>query len=91
MTGSYRHEIDLLKTYQKEFLEGRPIDLAFVPLDPRQEQYYAGGMLYFLKKIKAAEVYPMHFWEQPEIIDQFLNEYPEYRQLIQRNFINRRS
>jgi len=86
MTGSYRHEIDLLKKYQKEFLDDCPIDIACVPLDPRQEKYYAGGMLYFLKKIKVSMVYPMHFWEQPEIIDRFLNEYPEYSRLIQRDF-----
>lgn len=86
MTGSYRHEIGLLQKYQKEFLKGSSIDLAFMPLDPRQEMYYAGGMLYFLKTIKAEKVYPMHFWEQPEIIDQFLKEYPEYTQLIQKDF-----
>jgi len=30
------------------FLDDCPIDIACVPLDPRQEKYYAGGMLYFL-------------------------------------------
>ena len=86
MTGSYRHEIDLLKKYQKEYLDDLPIDVAFIPLDPRQETYYASGMLYFLKIIRVSTVYPMHFWEQPEIIDQFLNEHPEYTHLIQKNF-----
>lgn len=84
MTGSYRHEIDLLKNYQKEYLDNAPIDTAFIPLDPRQEKYYAGGMLYFLKKIKVSNVYPMHYWEQPEIMDQFLSEYPEYTHLIRK-------
>ena len=74
MTGSYRHEINLLKD--------TPIDVAFIPLDPRQEKDYANGMLYFLKKVKVSTVYPMHYWEQPDIIDKFLLEYPEYHDMI---------
>lgn len=74
MTGSYRHEIDMLKD--------TPVDVAFLPLDPRQEKDYAKGILYFLKKIKVGKVYPMHYWEHPEIIDKFLREYPEYSNTI---------
>ena len=75
MTGSYRHEIDLLKNVK--------IDVAFVPLDPRQGKDYANGMLYFLKKIDVKKVFPMHYWERPEIIGQFLHEYPEYAERIE--------
>ena len=75
MTGSYRHEIDLLKNVK--------IDVAFVPLDPRQGKDYANGMLYFLKKIDVKKVFPMHYWERPEIIGQFLHEYPEYANQIE--------
>lgn len=74
MTGSYRHEINLLAS--------TPVDAAFLPLDPRQEEYYSRGILYFLKKVKAAAVYPMHYWDQPEIIDKFLESYPEYKGVI---------
>ena len=75
MTGSYRHEIDLLKNVK--------IDVAFIPLDPRQGKDYANGMLYFLKKIDVKKVFPMHYWERPEIIGQFLHEYPEYANQIE--------
>ncbi len=71
MTGSYRHEIDLLK--------GRPVDCAFVPLDPRQEDDYARGLLYVLKQLRPKHVFPMHYWRKPEIIDRFLLEYPQYK------------
>lgn len=74
MTGSYRHEINMLKD--------TPIDVAFLPLDPRQERDYARGMLYFLQKVKVQKVYPMHYWEQPEIMKTFLEEYPEYQDTI---------
>ncbi len=74
MTGSYRHEINMLKD--------TTIDIAFVPLDPRQEKYYAKGMLYFLKKVNVKKVYPMHYWNRPSIIEKFLEEYPEYKTII---------
>ncbi|MCI7597009.1 MAG: MBL fold metallo-hydrolase [Lachnospiraceae bacterium] len=74
MTGSYRHEIDLLKDEK--------IDTAFLPLDPRQEKDYARGILYFLKQIKVGRIFPMHYWEQPEIITRFIHEYPQYREII---------
>ena len=74
MTGSYRHEINLLQNI--------PVDIAFLPLDPRQEKDYANGILYFLKKVKVSKVYPMHYWEQPEIINKFLKEHPEYENIV---------
>lgn len=75
MTGRYRAEIDRIK--------GREVDIAFVPLDPRLENAYARGMLYFLKKVQAKHVFPMHYWERPEVMDTFLSEYPEYDALIE--------
>lgn len=79
MTGSYRHEIDLLK----EMLDGACLDVAFLPLDPRQEKDCANGLLYFLKKLDVRKVYPMHYWEHPQIIEKFLAEYPEYKSVVQ--------
>ena len=70
MAGNYRHELDLLR--------GRPVDCAFVPLDPRQEDDYARGLLYALKTLAPKAVFPMHYWGRPEIIRRFLREYPQY-------------
>ena len=70
MRGNYRHEIDKLA--------GIPIDIACVPLDPRQEAHAADGILYFLKTTQAKTVYPMHYWGEPAIIDRFLQDYPQY-------------
>ena len=78
MTGSYRKEIDTLA----QDLDGTKLTAAFVVLDPRQENDYARGMLYFLKKISCDRIYPMHYWEQPEIITRFLAEYPQYENRI---------
>ncbi|MCI7738872.1 MAG: MBL fold metallo-hydrolase, partial [Lachnospiraceae bacterium] len=75
MTGNYRKQIDLLS---KELHE-RPLTAAFVVLDPRQEASYDKGMLYFLKHVQGNCVYPMHYWEKPQIIERFLLEHPQYQ------------
>ena len=80
MTVNYRKEIRLLA--QK--LNGRELDGAFVVLDPRQEKDYDRGLCYFLEHIAAKEVYPMHYWENPDIIETFLKAHPEYHSKIQR-------
>lgn len=74
MRARYRHEIGLLKE--------RTIDLAFVPLDPRQEEFYAAGLLYFLQNVSAKQVCPMHYWQDPAVIDRFLSAYPQYASQI---------
>ena len=74
MTGSYRASVNKLK--------GKAIDIAFLPLDPRLKECYADGFLYFLENIDARQVFPMHYWEQPEIIRQFLEKYPQYGNIV---------
>ncbi len=74
MTGSYLASIQRLK--------GKTIDIAFLPLDPRLGTYYAKGFLAFLQLISVKQVYPMHYWGHPEIIAQFLQEYPAYAKMI---------
>ncbi|MCM1101132.1 MAG: MBL fold metallo-hydrolase [Acetatifactor muris] len=79
MTGSYRHEIDLLA----DLLEDRILDAAFLPLDPRLGSCYAKGFLYFLKKIRVKKAYPMHYWDKPELVRQFPVEYPQYAEVVE--------
>ena len=74
MTLRYRHEIDKMK--------GIHIDAAFVPLDPRQGEHYKDGLLYFLENIDCGTVYPMHYWNKPDVIVQFIAEHPEYKTKI---------
>lgn len=52
-------------------LSGRNIDLAMVPLDPRQGDRYDWGLSHFLKVTKTSYVVPMHLWEKYETIDKF--------------------
>lgn len=80
MTANYRTQIRLLR----ETLKDRTIDAAFVVLDPRQETDYDRGMVFFLENIPVERVYPMHYWNQPGIIDTFVKDHPEYAFRIQR-------
>ena len=78
MTEKYQKQIDLLA----QELDGRTLTAAFVVLDPRQEQDYDRGMLYFLQHISCGCVYPMHYWAQPQIMERFLREHPQYQSRI---------
>ncbi|MDR2044775.1 MAG: MBL fold metallo-hydrolase [Clostridium sp.] len=55
---------DMTARYQKELEKMRdvPIDLAFLPLDPRQEEYYYLGFESMLKAAKVRYAVPMHMW-----------------------------
>lgn len=65
-----------------EPLRNMHIDAAFVPLDPRQEEYYCLGLDYFLSLTAGGNpserIYPMHCWEDYQIIDRWLLEHPEH-------------
>lgn len=66
MADDYKKQIDLLA--------GERIDLAFVPLDPRQERQYDWGVKYLLERNNVPYVVPMHFGNQPDVIDRLLAE-----------------
>lgn len=80
MTLDYHKQIHLLS----DKLKHREIDAAFVVLDPRQEKDYDRGLCYFLEHIPVKTVYPMHYWRQPEIIETFLEEHPNYKSQIKK-------
>ena len=67
MTADYKKEM--------EFLKDKSIDLSFTPLDPRQEKDYALGMNYFLENTYTRHMFPMHFWDNFNIIEQYMQEY----------------
>lgn len=74
MTGSYRAAL--------RGLAGVSLDAACLPLDPHLGGHYADGLLYFLKTVNVKQVWPMHFWDRPDIVDQFIREHPEYAAII---------
>ena len=74
LTSAYRAEIRKIK--------GIHFDAAFVPLDPRQEDHYADGILYFLKNVDCNVIFPMHYWNDASVIKRFITEYPQYKSRI---------
>ena len=62
-------------TFQEEmkYLEGKKIDVAFMLLDPRQEDKYCWGMNYFLEHTDCKTVFPMHCFQKYEINHHYLN------------------
>ena len=61
-----------------EPLRDRSIDLALLPLDPRQEQDGFRGVKYFLETASIHHFIPMHQWEKFGFTDDFLAEYPQF-------------
>lgn len=72
---AYNHNMKANFDRQMKKLKGKHIDVAFVPLDPRQEDGYAAGMLSLLQTADISTIFPMHFWGKHDIIAQFLQEY----------------
>ena len=62
-------------TFQDEirYLEGKKIDVAFMLLDPRQEDKYCWGMNYFLEHTDTKTVFPMHCFQKYKINYHYLN------------------
>jgi len=54
MTDSYRAEIARMA--------GRKADVAFLPVDPRLEDWFYLGADDYLQKVDAHLIFPMHFW-----------------------------
>ena len=72
--------------YEIGKIEGQAIDVAFVPLDPRQEEQYYWGMDYFMKHTDTKVVFPMHMWGHYEVWERLM-ENPEassYRDKVMR-------
>ena len=49
--------------FQIRQLAGLPINIAFVPMDPRQGKYTYSGFDLFMKETEAELVFPMHMWQ----------------------------
>lgn len=64
MESDYITEIDKLRSQK--------IDIAFVPVDSRMDKYYY-GINYFMKQTQTKMVFPMHLWEDYDLIPRLKN------------------
>lgn len=56
---------------QMQHLVGESIDVAFLPLDFRQEEDAGAGMDYFIEHVNAGMIIPMHLWEHYDLIEEY--------------------
>lgn len=76
MRRRYQHEIGKIGSEK--------IDIAFVPLDPRQEKQELWGLDYFMKHTNTERVFPMHMWDAYEVVERLLKapQAEEYRDRV---------
>lgn len=68
--------------YDLKPLEGRPIDLAMFPLDPRLGEDGFRGPNYFLEQTRTKHLLPMHQWNDFAFTNQFLAKYPAFHSIV---------
>lgn len=66
MTNRFKNEIDKLK--------GKQINIAFIPLDPRQEDRFWWGFDYYMRTTNTKVSFPMHFWMDYTVIDRLIQQ-----------------
>ena len=66
MAADYKSQISLLASM--------PIDIAFVPVDPRLEDQYAWGIDYFMRNVAVRYAVPMHFGNDTSVVARLLND-----------------
>ncbi len=71
---AYNKEMTAAFEEQMSRLKGVVIDVAFVPLDPRQEEYYYLGLEGLLATAKVKRVFPMHFGRDFSVIQKYRKE-----------------
>ena len=69
LTRNFKNEIDKMGA--------RLIDIAMVPLDPRQGDRFDRGMKYFIEKTRPRHLVPMHCWNKFEVIDKFRSRHKD--------------
>lgn len=62
MTARFQAEIEQLREWVTD------LEIAFIPLDPRQEDWYHLGMDWFMEHLGAKYVFPMHLWRNLSLI-----------------------
>jgi len=65
---------DMTSRFKKEVakLADSPVDLAFLPLDPRQLDRFYWGFDYYMRHVDIQAAVPMHFWQDFPVIDKLL-------------------
>jgi len=66
---SFNKEMEQRFKEQIEKLASHKIDIAFIVVDPRQENYSTLGLDWFVKKVECSHIFPLHFSDDLSIMD----------------------
>lgn len=81
---SKQYNENMTKKYlaEMEKLRGLKMDAAFVPLDPRLGNHMMDGICIFMEYTKSKWVFPMHMWGNYDVITEFANRHPEFKERL---------
>ena len=73
---------NMISRFESEIdkLENIPVDLAFLPLDPRLGDNYDMGIRYFMEHVKCRAIFPMHLWERYDTVKRFRDSLKDERE-----------
>ncbi|MBP7175622.1 MAG: MBL fold metallo-hydrolase [Thermoclostridium sp.] len=76
---------DMEKKYKQQIakLKNTAIDIAFIAVDPRQEEFSHLGISWFLQEVRCPHVFPMHFGKDYSIME-VLRNHPEIKPWLSR-------
>lgn len=81
-----RYCAQMRRDYEGEIrkMKKGPVDVAFVPVDPRLGEQYVSGLDFFMREVGVKAVFPMHFWGDYGIFERLQRENctKEYRDRI---------
>lgn len=83
-SNSYNQKMEQHFKLYLQKIEGKSYDVAFLPLDSRQEDCFWWGFDYFMKHTNTKLVFPMHFWDDSSVIEKLmqLDASEEYKNRI---------
>ncbi len=73
--NDFLEEVIKLQEHLKE--KNITLDLAFVPVDPRLEEFYHLAGKIFLEEIKPVRLFPLHFRDNYQVTKDFKDQYDE--------------
>jgi L-ascorbate metabolism protein UlaG (beta-lactamase superfamily) len=84
-SDEWKNRIEVLYKTEIGKLKGLPMELAFIPVDPRLERNYALSLEYFTEKImpEHCTIIPMHFGDQYGVFEQLkIDGYLENKNIL---------
>ncbi len=81
-SAEYNKQMHIKYRREMEKIRDMDLDVAFVPLDPRQRKEAFHGMEIFMEMTNPRYVFPMHFWGKYSTIKKFVKKHPEYEDKI---------